>query len=220
MRKILFLFAIFSLINSCNGQEKKEIKTEKKSTKREIIQIDKIGLNRSINDILKESNLNKNDNHNTMYNLNLDYEEFSFSPDNDFKFNYLNIGKVNSLIIYYLKNNDSAFVYELELENNENCESLISEFNKSFGKTTFYKKLENTKEHPIFLDENGEQETRHITEEAIKWNDDKQNLTYYVIYRKNLSSQENKLTAIAISNNSKKHAEWINFRSLDMVFPK
>ena len=155
-----------------------------------------------------------------MYNLNLDYEEFSFSPDNDFKFNNLNIGKINSLIVYYLKNNDSAFVYELELENNENCESLISEFNKSFGKTTFYKKLENTKEHPIFLDENGEQETRHITEEAIKWNDDKQNLTYYVIYRKNLSSQENKLTAIAISNNSKKHAEWMNFRSLDMVFPK
>ena len=220
MKKILFLFAIFSLINSCNGQEKKEIETEKHSTKREAIQIDKIGLNRSVDDILKESNLTKNDNHNTMYNLNLDYEEFSFSPDYDFKFNDLNIGKINSLIIYYLKNNDSAFVYELELENNEDDESLISEFNKSFGKTTFYKKLENTKEHPIFLDENGEQETRHITEEAIKWNDDKQNLTYYVIYRKNLSSQENKLTAIAISNNSKKHAEWMNFRSLDMVFPK
>ena len=220
MRKILFLFVIFSLINSCNGQEKKEIKTETHSTKRETVQIDKIGLNRSVDDILKESNLTKNDNHNTMYNLNLDYEEFSFSPDNDFKFNNLNIGKINSLIVYYLKNNDSAFVYELELENNEDTESLISEFNKSFGKTTFYKKLENTKEHPIFLDENGEQETRHITEEAIKWNDDKQNLTYYVIYRKNLSSQENKLTAIAISNNSKKHAEWMNFRSLDMVFPK
>ena len=220
MKKILFLFAIFSLINSCNGQEKKEIETEKHSTKREAIQIDKIGLNRSVDDILKESNLTKNDNHNTMYNLNLDYEEFSFSPDYDFKFNDLNIGKINSLIIYYLKNNDSAFVYELELENNEDDESLISEFNKSFGKTTFYKKLENTKEHRIFLDENGEQETRHITEEALKWNDDKHNLTYYVIYRKNLSSKENKLTAIAISNNSEKQAEWINFRSLEMVFPK
>lgn len=224
MKKILFLSVILSLISSCNGQEKKEVKStthaSKQATKRETIQLDKIALNQSIDNILKGFHLTKDDNHNMTYNLNLDYEEFSFSPDNDFKFNDLNIGKVNSLIIYYLKNNNAAFVYELELENNSNSDSLISEFNKNFGKTTFYKKLENTKQHPIFLDENGEQETRHLTEELIKWKDDRNDLTYFVTFRKNLESKENKLHVIAISNSNKKFDEWFDFRGLDMAFPK
>lgn len=223
MKKILFLIVILSLMSACNGQEKKDVNssvhTSKQKAKRGTIQLDKIVLNKSIDDILKSFGLNKDDNHNTMYNLNLDYEEFSFSPDHDFKFNDLNIGKVNSLIVYYLKSNNSAFVYELELENNSNSDSLIMQFNKNFGKTTFYKKLENTKQHPIFLDENGEQETRHMTEELIKWKDDRNNLTYFVTFRKNLDSKENKLTVIAISNSSKKFDEWFDFRSLDMVFP-
>lgn len=224
MKKILFLSVILSLMSSCNGQEKKEVKStvdsSKQVTKRETIKLDKIALNKSVDDILKGFNLSKDDNHNTMYNLNLDYEEFSFSPDHDFKFNDLNIGKISSLIIYYLKNNNSAFVYELELENNSNSDALITEFNNNFGKQSFYKKLENTKQHPIFLDENGEQETRHMTEELIKWKDDQNNLTYFVTLRKNIDTKENKLHVIAISNSSKKFDEWIDFRSLDMAFPK
>ena len=223
MKKVFFLSVILSLMSACNGQEKKDVKssvhTSKQKAKRGTIQLDKIVLNKSIDDILKDFGLTKDDNHNTMYNLNLDYEEFSFSPDHDFKFNDLNIGKVNSLIVYYLKSNNSTFVYELELENNSNSDALIMQFNKNFGKTTFYKKLENTKQHPIFLDENGEQETRHMTEELIKWKDDRNNLTYFVTFRKNLDSKENKLIVIAISNSSKKFDEWVDFRSLDMVFP-
>ncbi|KKX47096.1 hypothetical protein [Sphingobacterium sp. IITKGP-BTPF85] len=119
-----------------------------------------------------------------------------------------------------MKEDNTAFTYEVELENNNNCELLIGEFNKVFGKHMFYQKNENTKERPIFLDENGEQETRHIIEELIQWNDSQHNVSYFVTYKKNLTTNENKLTVIAICNIHKKYAEWIDFRSLSMVFPK
>jgi len=225
MKKILFLSVILLLVNSCNGQEKKEVENTLKvntvkTKQKQTIQVDKIALNTSVDTILKGFNLDKNDNYSTTVNLNLDYEEFWFSPDNNFKFNDLNIGKITSLVIFYLKKDNNAFVYELELENNNNCESLIAEFNKKFGKQTFYKKRENTKKNPLFLDENGEYETDHITEEAMKWKDDKNNATYFVIYKNNLDTKENKIFVSVISNSSKKFAEWIDYRSLDMVFPE
>ncbi|MNL41934.1 hypothetical protein D3C87_1643650 [compost metagenome] len=70
------------------------------------------------------------------------------------------------------------------------------------------------------MDENGEQETQHIVEELIKWNDAKQDISYFVIHKKNMTTNENKLTAIAVSNVHEKYTEWIDFRSLNMVFPK
>lgn len=223
MKKLLLLFTIAHFLTSCNGHGTKKMdnKIEKIETaKKDTIKINEINLNSSLDKTLNPFGLNKNDNNNSAYNLNLDYEEFSFSPQQNFKFNDQDIGKIKSLIIYYLKEDNTAFTYELELENNNNCELLIDEFNKNFGKHQFYQKNENTKEHPIFLDENGEQETRHIIEELIKWNDDHHNVSYFVTYKKNLTTDENKLTAIAISNIHKKYAEWIDFRSLNMVFPK
>lgn len=190
------------------------------AAKKDTIRINEFILNSNLDSTLASFGLNKNDNSNLAYNLNLDYEEFSFSSQQNFKFNDLNIYKINSLIIYYLKDNNSAFTYELELENNDNCELLIGEFYKNFGKHTFYEKKENTKERPIFLDENGEPETKHILEELIKWNDGQHDVTYFVIHKKNLTTKENKFTAIALSNTHKKYSEWIEFRSLNMVFPK
>ena len=145
MKKILFLSVILLLMNSCNGQEKKEVENTVKintgkTKQKQTIQVDKIALNTSVDTILKGFNLDKNDNYSTTVNLNLDYEEFWFSPDNDFKFNDLNIGKITNLVVFYMKKDNNAFVYELELEDNNNCESLIAEFNKKFGKQTFYKK--------------------------------------------------------------------------------
>ncbi|MCW2259878.1 MULTISPECIES: hypothetical protein [Sphingobacterium] len=223
MKKLLLLFTIAHFLTSCNGHETKKMdnKIEKIATaKKDTIKINEIHLNSGLDKTLIPFGLNKDDNNNSAYNLNLDYEEFSFSPQQNFKFNDLNIGKIKSLIIYYLKEDNSAFTYELELEDNSNCELLIGEFNKNFGKHLFYQKNENTKEHPIFLDENGEQETRHIIEELIKWDDSQHDISYFVSYKKNLTTNENKLTTIAISNAHKKYAEWIDFRSLSMVFPK
>ncbi|PTX09826.1 hypothetical protein [Sphingobacterium faecium] len=223
MKKLLLLFTIAQCLTSCNGQESKKMNNKMEKiviVKKDTIKINEFNLNSNLDKILIPLGLNKTDNNNSEYNLNLDYEEFSFSPNQNFQFNDLNLGKISSLIIYYLKDNNSAFTYELELENNNNCELLIGEFNKSFGKPTFYKKNENTKDRPIFLDENGEQETQHIIEELIKWNDGRQNVSYFVIHKKNLTINENKLTVIAVSNVHEKYAEWIDFRSLNMAFPK
>lgn len=223
---IFLLITLNAAISGCeNGKDtkqvnQKEAKNQLPQTKHQTILIDKIRLNQSIDKILQAFDLTKNDNSNPDYNLNLAYEEFSFPVSGEFKYNELNLGKPNSLVIYYLKDSNSAFSYELELENNPNQELLIKEITKSLGKPAFYKKLENTKEHPIFLNENGDQETQHIIEESIKWNDNQNKCALFVIHKKNLTSNTSKLSLIVVYSESKMFEEWMKFRSLDMIFIK
>lgn len=232
---------ILPMIMSCNGQTKKTAKdksakiakeidttqvkketSEKDTTpfnvKTDAIPIDGIKLNQPLPNLLKPYHLTKNDNSNLEYNLNLDYEEFAFDVKYKYKYNGMALGKINSLVVYYLKDNQSAFCYELELENNPNCKKILAELGNNFGKRTFYKKTESTKAHPAFVDNNGEPETDHIIQELSKWNDGRNKADFYVIYKENLTTKENKLSVIVISTISKKSAEWISYRSLKMVF--
>ncbi|MEO5910233.1 MAG: hypothetical protein ABIP95_05055 [Pelobium sp.] len=232
---------ILPMIFSCNGETKKTVKnnptqntieTDTSPVKKEIeqteaipfniktdaIPIDGIKLNQPLANLLKPYHLTKDDNSNLEYNVNLDYEEFAFDVNYKYKYNGLDLGKINSLVVYYLKNDQSAYSYELEMENNPNCKKLLAELGNNFGKSTFYKKTESTKAHPAFVDNNGEPETDHIIQELTKWNDGKNKADYYVIYKENLNTKKNKLTVIAISTISKKSAEWIDYRSLKMVF--
>ncbi|SHE47426.1 hypothetical protein [Pedobacter caeni] len=223
---IFLLITLNVAISGCkNGKDTKQVigkeaKNHPPQIKHQTILINTIKLNQSIDKILQAFDLTKNDNSNSEYNLNLAYEEFSFPLSGNFKYNELNLGKLNSLVVYYLKDSNSAFSYELELENNPNQELLIKELNKSLGKPAFYKKLENTKEHPIFLNENGEQETQHIIEESLKWNDSQNKSALFVIHKKNLTGNTNKLSLIVVYSESKMFDEWMKFRSLDMTFIK
>ncbi len=240
-KQTFLLLAILPLVISCNGEHKTSatknsnrdaIKIDSSQAKNDpqeadsvpfdiktdAIPIDGIKLNQPLANLLKPYHLTKNDNSNLEYNLNLDYEEFAFDIKYKYKYNEVAIGKINSLVVYYLKDNQSAFCYELELENNPNCKKILAELANNFGKSTFYKKSENTKSRPIFLDADGETETDHIIQELTKWNDSKNHADYYVIYKENLTTKENKLSVIVISTNSKKSDEWISYRSLKMVF--
>ena len=234
MKKILMLLAILPVVMACNGQPKavekkqsapkveqevaQELDTIKMDPKTDGIAIDKIKLGQSLEQILKPYSLTKNDNSNDSYNLNLDYEEFAFNTNNKFKYNSVEVGKISSLVIYYLKKNKEAFCYELEMENSPNSAKVFAELNKSLGKSTFYKKSENTKQRPIFIDADGETETDHIIQELTKWKDQKTNATYFVIFKDNLTTKENKLSIITIGNSSTKFDEWLSYRSLKMVF--
>lgn len=194
------------------------VHTRSESKQKEPIQVDKIILNQQLKTLLESFRLTKDDNSNATYNINLDYEEFAFDNSHTFAFKSLEIGGIESLVVYYMKTTGEAFCYELELQNNPQCKALYSAYSTTLGEKTFHKKIESTRERPIFLDENGEQETDHIIQELTKVVDPDQHSTYYLIYKENLSSKENKVTVIAISDSSKKRDEWVKFRSLDMVF--
>ncbi|WP_157504894.1 hypothetical protein [Flavobacterium tegetincola] len=240
-KQTLLLILILPFMIFCNGDVKKtnadpsdknakqidtvqvtnaivENDTTSYNLKTDALPIDGIKLNQPLANLLNPYHLTKDDNSNLEYNLNLDYEEFAFDVKYKYKYNGVDLGKINSLVVYYLKDKESAFCYELEMENNPNCKKVVGELGKNFGKSTFYKKSENTKARPIFVDDNGEPKTDHIIQELIKWNDDKNNADYYVISTENLTTKENKLTVIVISTTSKKSAEWISYRSLKMVF--
>ncbi|TDG36437.1 hypothetical protein EZJ43_07925 [Pedobacter changchengzhani] len=240
-KKTFLMAIILPLIISCNAETKrtakdnptqnakeidttqvtkeiKEIDTTSFNVKTDAIPINGIKLNQPLAILLKPYNLTKDDNSNLEYNVNLDYEEFAFDVKYKYKYNDVAIGKIKSLVVFYLKNDKSTFCYELELENNPNCKKILAELKNNFGKNTFYKKVESTKARPAFVDNNGEPETDHIIQELTKWNDDKNKANYYVISKENLTTKENKLTVIVISTISKKSAEWIDYRSLKMVF--
>lgn len=182
------------------------------------IRIEKIKLDQKLGATLEAYSLTKDDNSNAEYNINMDYEEFSFDNSKAFTFRSLEIGNVESLVIYYIKKTELAFCYELEVQNNPNCKALYTEYSSAVGEQTFYKETENTKSHPIFLDEDGEPETDHIIEKLSRIKDSKNGVDYHLIYKENLTTAENKLTVIAVNSTSEKRDEWIKFRSLDMVF--
>lgn len=221
---MLFL-PIYVLFFSCQERNSQSSTTSQEAVhttseiqQKESIQVDKIALNQQLDTLLKSFRMTKDDNSNATYNINMDYEEFAFDNSNTFTFKSLEIGEIESLVVYYMKTTGEAFCYELEVQNNPQCKALYSAYSTTLGEKTFDKKIESTKDRPIFLDENGEQETDHIIQELTKVVDRDKHSTYYLIYKENLTSKENKLTVIAISDSSEKRDEWVKFRSLDMVF--
>lgn len=139
-KQTIFMAIILPIIISCNGETKKtannptqntaetdtsQVKKEVDQTeaipfniKTDAIPIDNIKLNQPMANLLKPYHLTKNDNSNLEYNINLDYEEFAFDVNYKYKYNEVALGKINSLVVYYLKDDQSAYCYELEMENN------------------------------------------------------------------------------------------------------
>lgn len=81
----------------------------------------------------------------------------------------------------------------MELINHKDSDKIISSITKSIGsKPAFVEKIVNTKERPIFLDENGEPKTDHIEETKEVWEDSKNKVTYFFINTVNHSKNDGK----------------------------
>ena len=230
MKKIILCqIALSFVLMNCQG-----IKTEKPDPtvkvadgirKNNNSQLDfknvKFGTN--VKDVLSGIGLSLNDNASDEYNISGDYEEFKF-PSNK-KLNLYIAGNTisasDNISFFYFKQNKKIWCYELELINHKDSDKIIDSITKTIGsKPAFAEKITNTKERPIFLDENGEPKTDHIEETKAVWEDAKNKVTYFFINTVNHTKNDGKLKIYVLDKSSPKYKEWVSYRSFDMFYNK
>ncbi|KUJ63471.1 hypothetical protein AR687_01920 [Flavobacteriaceae bacterium CRH] len=226
MEKITLLLALSIL--SCNGQQEKKIIESKKpqmeaikNNSRATLNLTNFKFKTNINGVLNQIGLTLNDNVLNEYNISGDYEEFKFPPQ---QINLLdnNIDSTkNEISFFYTKKDKLIWCYEISVLDNNDAVKIIKEFeNKYSSKPAFSKISLSTKEHPLFLDENGEFKKDKMEERILVWEDSKEKVTFFVIYKVNYDKNpvEGTLQIIALDKNNKKYKEWVSYRSLDMYY--
>ncbi|WP_427873952.1 hypothetical protein [Flavobacterium sp. MMS24-S5] len=226
MKKITILAALSLL--SCNGQqEKKEIGLQKiqmetkKNSSMEILNLTDFKFKTNINDVLKGIGLTLDDNVLNEYNISGDYEEFKFAPQQISLFGKNIDAKKNEISFFYTKKDKLIWCYEINILNNDDALKIIKGFeNKYSPKPAFSKISLSTKEHPLFLDENGEFKKDKMEERILVWEYDKEKITFFVIYKVNYDKNpiDGTLQIIAIDKDSTKYKDWVSFRSLDLYY--
>ncbi len=226
MKKITILAALSLL--SCNGQQEKKIIASKKppmeakkNNSKEILNLTDLKFKSNINEILSSIGLTLNDNVLNEYNISGDYEEFKFAPRQISLFgNNIDLEK-NETSFFYTKKDKLIWCYEINILDNDNALKIIKSFEKKYGAKPAFSKISlSTKEHPLFLDENGEFKKDKMEQRILVWEDPTEKVTFFVIYKVNydLKPVEGSLQIIAIDKNNKKYKDWVSYRSLDMYY--
>jgi len=177
-------------------------------------------------ELLKGIGLTVNDNASGDFNTSVDYVEFQFPKDKNLNLSLFNNtlqSATDEVSVFYSKNDKKVWCYEMVLQNNPNTDAILSAIEKKAGhKADFSDKKVNTKERPIFLNENGEFKTDHIEETIQVWEDKEAKTTFFTIHTVNLSKKpnENTLKIFALDKTSPKYKEWVSYRSLDMFYNK
>ena len=231
MRKIILSQIILSFV-LINCQEKNTEKSNSKinasnsqitKTNNSKLDFKELKFGSNVEDVLKGIGLTINDNASDEYNISGDYEEFRFPKDKKLNLSIAGNTVLNSdnISIFYLKENKKIWCYEMELLNHKDSKEIINSITKTIGsKPAFLEKNINTKERPIFLDENGEPKTDHIEETKEVLEDAKNKTTYFFINTINQTKNDSILKIYVLDKSSPKYKEWISYRSFDMFYNK
>ena len=233
MKKIILsqIVLSFVLIN-CQEKTAENLNPKKNTVTKQIVKntnskldFKELKFGSNVEDVLKEIGLTISDNASPDMSFNMlgDIEEFQF-PKNE-KLNLLiagnNILNSDNISFFYSKENKKIWCYEMELINHKDANEVISSITKTIGsKPAYFKKSVNTKERPVFLDENGEPETSHIEETKEVWEDAKNKATYFFINTINYSKNDSILKIFVLDKSSPKYKEWVSYRSFDMFYNK
>ncbi len=219
-------------MQSCNSQTTKNEKEgkkpliskppmeAKKNNSREILFTD-LKFKTSIDEMLGKIGLTLNDNALNEYNISGDYEEFKFTPRQINLFDNNIDSEKNETSFFYTKKDKLVWCYEINILDNDDALKIIKSFeNKYGGKPAFLKISLSTKEHPLFLDENGEFKKDKMEQRILVWEDLKEKVTFFLIYNVNYDTKpvEGSLQIIAIDKDNKKYKDWVSYRSLDIYY--
>ena len=159
---------------------------------------------------------------------NMDYVEYNF-PKNKKTDIFIAGHKIDfnnsNVSIFYNKENQKIWSYEVEIfnpsDNNNDSNGIINSITAKIGKKPSYiEKNVNTKERPVFIDENGEPKTDHIEEIKQVWEDSANKVTYFIISNANFDKKTSELKIYVLDKSSPKYKEWVSYRSFDMFYNK
>lgn len=224
MKKEILLVFVCIIIQSCNSQKKDLTQLQsqtKNKLEKETFNLTDFKFKTNVNEVLSEIDLTLNDNILNEYNISGDYEEFKFAPQQISLFGNDIDPKKNETSFFYTKKDKLIWCYEITILDNTDALKIIKGFENKYGvKPAFSKISLSTKEHPLFLDENGEFKKDKMEEHILVWEYAKEKITFFVIYKVNYDKKpiEGTLQIIAIDKDNKKYKEWVSFRSLDMYY--
>lgn len=232
MKEIILLTFVCIVMQSCNSQttkkeeEKKPLISKppmkaKKNNSRETLNFTDLKFKSNVNEILSSIGLTLNDNALNEYNISGDYDEFKFTPRQINLFgNNIDFEK-NETFFFYNKKDKLVWCYEINILDNDNALKIIKSFENKYGAKPAFSKISlSTKEHPLFLDENGEFKKDKMEQRILVWEDLKEKATFFLIYKVNYDTKplEGSLQIIAIDKDNKRYKDWVSYRSLDMYY--
>ncbi|MFW2135809.1 hypothetical protein ACK2M7_05935 [Chryseobacterium sp. TY4] len=216
--KLLLNLLLLTVIISCNGQTEKpkeeprsEAVTSKKVVAYKGFDVANINFDETLKQFFDATGLSLYQDQNQTTNLNMDYEEFVVPDAQEVAYFGVDLSKkFKDFSIFYPKKGQKIFCYELSITSQEESKSVIKKFEQQYGKAVFSKQ-ESSKTGTIFLDENGEAK-KDAFQNLYQWNDAILHAVYFLIHSKD------GLNIIALDKNSSMFKQWIDLRSLDMVF--
>lgn len=148
------------------------------------------------------------------WSTNMDYEEYVFPKDK--KTNVLIAGNPidfnkSDVKILYFKESKKVWFCDIELFNQTNNAKIIADItSKLNSKPVFSKKIINTAQHPITVNENGEAETDHIEKTVQVLKNKSNTVTYFIIDENNITKNEKSLKILMLDRNSSKYKEYLD----------
>ncbi|WP_300675386.1 hypothetical protein [Soonwooa sp.] len=216
--KLLLNALVLTSIVSCNGKAEKikeepktEVAAQKKVVSYKGFDIANINFDETLKQFFDASGLSLNGDQSQTTNLNMDYEEFVVPDAQEVAFFGVDLSKkFKEFSIFYPKSDQKIFCYELSITDQEATKSVIKKFEEQYGKPLFSKQ-ESSKTGTIFLDENGNPK-KDAFQNVYQWSDTKSHAMYFLIH------SGAGLNVIALNKNSPMYKQWIDLRSLNMVF--
>lgn len=216
-------------MQSCNSQTTKKEKPLlskppmeiKKNNSNKPLDLTNLKFKTRIDEVLNRIGLTLNDNVLNEYNISGDYEEFKFTPSQINLFDNNVDSEKNETSFFYTKKDKLVWCYEINILDNDDALKIIKSFENKYGAKPAFSKISlSTKEHPLFLDENGEFKKDKMEQRILVWEDLKEKTTFFLIYKVNYDTKpvEGSLQIIAIDKDNKKYKDWVSYRSLDMYY--
>ncbi|MEO8237037.1 MAG: hypothetical protein ABI793_00270 [Flavobacterium sp.] len=223
--KLLLIFLVLIILQSCNSQTTKKEKEMKKSTISKPFDLANLTLNEDINDILSSVNLSQKDTIKNNEVTLIGNERLVFDSEKLLTFNKIKLANknnlgTNSVILHYGKidpeigvlsneKNNIVGMYQINLYSENEIQNLLKNLNLILGKEVFEKErngnVSDIKDNTLI-------ETKEkFKENTFIWKN--KNLVYYC-FKKNSSIDKDQLqNSLSLFVFNKNNSEWIGFIS-------
>jgi hypothetical protein len=223
--KLLLIFLVLIILQSCNSQTAKKEKEMKKSTISKPFDLVNLTLNEDINDILSSVNLSQKDTVKNNEVTLIGNERLVFDSEKLLIFNKIKLANknnlgTNSVIFHYGKidpeigalsneKNNIVGMYQINLYSENEIQNLLKNLNLILGKEVFEKEKNGNVSD---IKDNSLIETKEkFKENTFIWKN--KNLVYYCFKKNSFIDKDQLQNSLSLFVFNKNNSEWIGFIS-------